>query len=174
MRVLLLLALLNISFCFSQDFRYGKVSKEELAEIKHPIEADADAAILFREESTHFEYDQDRGFYIYTEIFERVKIYNAEGYDKATKIIGVYQGSQAKEEVNGIKGVTYNLRDGKIDETKLRKDGIFEEERSKYYEVVKFTMPDIQEGCVIEYKYFLKSPFISNINEISLQEAKAY
>lgn len=170
MRVLLLLALLNISFCFSQDFRYGKVSKEELAEVKHPIEADADAAILFREESTRFEYDQDRGFYILTEIFERVKIYNAEGYDRATKIIGVYQGSQAKEEVNGIKGVTYNLRDGKIDETKLRKDGIFEEERSKYYEVVKFTMPDIQEGCVIEYKYFLKSPFISNINEISLQE----
>ncbi len=170
MRILLLFLFINISFIYAQDFRYGKVSEEELSQKQHPLDPEADAAILYRDESTRFEYNQDTGFFILTEVFERVKIYNSEGYYRATKQVVLYQGNQGEEEVNSIRGVTYNLRNGDIDETKLKKDGIFKEERSKNYDILKFTMPDIQDGCVIEYKYTFKTPFLNNINEISLQD----
>ena len=170
MRILLLFLFINVSFIYAQDFRFGKVSEEELSQKQHSLDPEADAAILYRDESTRFEYNQDTGFFILTEVFERVKIYNSEGYYRATKQVVLYQGNQGEEEVNSIKGVTYNLRDGNIDETKLKKDGIFKEERSKNYDILKFTMPDIQDGCVIEYKYVFKTPFLSNLNEISLQD----
>ena len=36
------------SICFAQDFRFGKVSLEELQEEFHPEDPEADAAILYR------------------------------------------------------------------------------------------------------------------------------
>ncbi len=154
----------------AQDLRYGKVSKEEIEETAHPLEPEADAAILFRDTYVHFDYFRNQGFNIITEVVERVKIYNKDGFDYATKSIGLYKSGSTKEYVNGLKGVTYNLVDGKIEETKLKNDGIFDEERSDYLDVKKFTMPDIKEGSVIEYKYTVTSPFLSNIDEMRLQE----
>ncbi|MEH6407991.1 MAG: DUF3857 domain-containing protein, partial [Leeuwenhoekiella sp.] len=169
-KLLTLLFLINLSFVYSQDFRYGKVSKEELEETQHPKDPDADAAILYREENSHFDYSQDRGFFLRTDVFERIKIYNKDGYKWATNQMALFHSNSTKEEINVLKGVTYNLDNGKIQESKLRKEGIFDEERSKFYDLKKFTMPDIRDGSVIEYKYTLETPFVSNINEIKLQE----
>lgn len=171
-----LLAIIAI-LCFSgtsiaQNYKFGKVSKEELLQKEHPVDPTAEAAILYREIHTNFEYSSNSGFYMITDVFERIKIYTNEGFDWATKEIDLYQGnSGSNDEVSGLKAYTYYL-DGndKIEEVKLRSDGIFDEKTSKYLHKLKFTMPDIREGCVIEYKYSIKSPFISNIDEFRLQE----
>lgn len=169
MRALLFLLFIT-SIGFSQNFKYGKVSMEELEETAHPISTDADAAILYRNQETRFEYTENEGFYIITKIHERIKIYNKDGYDWANKTIPVYRSSSTRENLTGLKGVTYNIVGGKIDETKLRKDGEFKEEVSKSLTLEKFTMPDIKDGSVVEYEYTVTSPFWSNINDIRLQE----
>ena len=69
----------------------------------------------------------------------------------------------------GLKAYTYNLIDGKIDEVKLKKDGVFKEEISKYFDQNKITMPNIKEGSIIEYKYTVTSPFFSNVDEFVFQ-----
>src|SRR5690606_4939670 len=80
-------------------------------------------------------------------------------------------GSASKDEISGLKAYTYNLgANNKIEEIKLRNENIFEEKTSKYLHKTKFTMPDIREGSVIEYKYTIKSPYISNIDEFRFQE----
>jgi hypothetical protein len=160
-------------FAVSQNFKFGKVSVEELQEKSHPLEPDANAAILYRELKTNFKYSEGNGFMVLTDVFERVKIYNRDGFDWATKKINKYQGkNNDNEEVTGLKGATYYLNEsGGIEEIKLRNSGIFEEEASKFIEVTKFTMPDLAEGCIIEYKYTLKSPFISNIDSYRFQES---
>jgi hypothetical protein len=170
--ITLLFVLNFVQVSFSQDFRFGKVSKEELNQKSHPLVPNANAAVLYREHRTNFEYSQEDGFFVMTEVFERIKIYNKEGFDWATKKVSLYQGSSgSKEIISGLKGYTYNLAsDGKIEEIKLRNDGIFDEEASKYLDITKFTMPSITEGCVIEYKYKVKSPFIQNIDEYRFQE----
>lgn len=170
--ITLLFVLSLVQTSFSQDFRFGKVSTEELSQKSHPLDPSANAAVLYREHRTNFEYSQEDGFYVMTEVFERIKIYNKEGFDWATKKVNLYQGGgSSKEIISGLKGYTYNLTsDGKIDEVKLRNDGIFDEEVSKYLEVTKFTMPSITEGSVIEYRYKVKSPFTQNIDEYRFQE----
>lgn len=167
----LIFTLSCLQFTYSQDFRFGKVSKKELLEKQHPTDSTADAAILYREMKTRFEYSETDDFYLLTEVFERVKIYNKEGSDWANKKVRLYQSSgSSDEEISGLKGYTFFLEDGKVKDEKLRNDGIFEEEVNEFLEVTKFTMPAVTEGCVIEYKYTIKSPFVTNIDEYRFQE----
>ncbi|MGS2727654.1 transglutaminase domain-containing protein [Psychroserpens sp. BH13MA-6] len=153
----------------SQDFKFGKVSKEELMEKAHPLDSLADAAVLYRNEHVRFDYIQGDGFTQVKEVHERIKIYNKEGYKWATKRIKIYNETNAKKEnLTKLKGYTYNLVNGKIEEDKLRKDGMFSEETNKYWKTESFTMPNIKEGAVIEYTYQIRSPF-SAIDDIDYQ-----
>jgi len=154
----------------AQNYKFGKVSKEELLQKEHPNNPTADAAILYRETKTDFQYTQDSGWYMVTDYFERVKIYNKEGFDWANATIDLYKGD-GEDKLIGLKGYTYYLdADGKIEEVKLRNDGIFEEETAKFLTRTKITMPDVREGCIIEYKYTINSPFIFHIDEFRFQE----
>lgn len=170
MRALVILITLCFSITtFSQDYKFGKVSKNELQETSYPTDSSANAAYLYKYRSTFFEYQQGEGFSLVTEIHERVKIYNPEGFEYATKSVHLYKSGSDNEEFHGLKGYTYNLVDGKIEEVKLKKDGIFETELSKYYDESKFTMPNIKAGTVIEYKYQIRSPFYSMVDEFEFQ-----
>lgn len=168
--LLLLVTLTAFQIVIGQDYRFGKVSKEELLQKEHAIEPDANAAILYREMVTKFDYSQDDGFYLVTDVFERIKIYNKEGFDWATKKVNLSKGSNSDEKISGLKGYTYFLEDDKVEEEKLKNDGIFDEKINDYLEQTKFTMPSLKDGCVIEYKYTVKSPFVGNIDTYRLQE----
>lgn len=168
---LLLIAFVVVQLAWSQDYKYGKVSKEELLETEHAKYPDANAAVLYREFKTDFRYSSEDGFYYVTEVFERIKIYNKEGYDQATKVFSLYQGSRGnKEDITSLKGSTYFLNGSKVEKTKLGKEGIFDSKVNEYYEEKKLTMPNLKEGCVIEYKYKLESPFTNSIDEYRFQE----
>mgnify|MGYP006143146159 CR=1 FL=1 len=71
--------------------------------------------------------------------------------------------------LNFSKCVTYNLENGKIEKTKLRSDGEFKEELSRYYDNYKIVMPNVKEGSIIEYKYTITSPFINRIPRWNFQ-----
>ncbi|WP_299209221.1 DUF3857 domain-containing protein [uncultured Dokdonia sp.] len=155
----------------AQNYKFGKVSEEELAATSHKSDPEANAAILYRNTDTKFNYTQDGGFVVITEHQERIKIYNKDGYDFANQEVRMYQGTSEEETVTSLKAVTYNLIDGKIEESKLQNKGIFEEEKSKNWTIKKFTMPDIQDGSIIEFKYTFTSPFYTTINEFRFQES---
>lgn len=160
--------LLAFVFTNAQDFKFGKVSEEEVHETAHPVDKDANAAVLYRKVSTYYQYNSG-GFVLVTDVHERVKIYNKDGFDWATKELSHYQNGSDREKIAGLKGYTYNIVDGKLKDEKLKKDGIFEEEASKYQLKTRFTMPAVTEGSVIEYQYSLLSPFVTTIDDIVLQ-----
>jgi hypothetical protein len=167
--ILLLLMALPVQFVIAQDFDFGKVSKEELMEKKHPLDSSAAAAYLYKDRKTYFRYDQSQGFEMYTDVHERIKIYSKAGFDYATKKIVLYKNGREKESVSGIKAMTYNITGDNIEEEKLKNDGVFTLELSRYFNQTSFTMPNIKEGSVIEYKYTVLSPFISNVDEFEFQ-----
>lgn len=158
-----------LTIATAQNFKFGKVSKEEVLEKAHPLDPEANAAVLFRKVNTYYTYTDNTGFTLVTDVHERIKIYNKEGFDWATRELNYHQNNNAKEEIVGLKAYTYNIVDGKLEEEKLRKNGIFEEEESKYRLSTKFTMPAVTEGSVIEYEYSLRSPFTTSIDDIPLQ-----
>ncbi|MCK5442239.1 MAG: DUF3857 domain-containing protein, partial [Maribacter sp.] len=168
-RTLVVLTLLIAQGIWAQDFSFGKVSKEELQEKFNPVDSSAAATYLYKYRKTYFEYIPGQGFQLYSEIHERVKIYNKEGFDYATKKIDLYKNSKATEKVGMLKAATFNLIDGEIEIIKLKKEGEFETELDKYHNQKYFTLPKIKEGCVIEYKYRIVSPFIYNVDEFVFQ-----
>ncbi len=166
---LLALMLIFVLNTAAQDFRYGKVSEEELLEKQHPMNPEVNAAVLYKSHKVHYDYDSSTGFTLITEVHERVKIYNKEGFEWATKKLINYKSGSDEVKVYGIDGDTYRLENGKVKSDRLRNNAIFDDDLNKYHASTTFTMPSVVEGSVIEYKYSLKSPFLSSINDIPLQ-----
>ena len=158
----------QISEC--QNFKFGKVSVEELQEKSHSLDSDAGAAILYRERVSSYEYLPKEGFYMITEVFERVKIYNNDGYSFANKTINLFHGSNGNAVVSELKAYTYFLdANNEVQKVKLKSDGIFEEKAFDNLHKKKLTMPGVKDGCVIEFRYTVKSPFFS-LDKFRLQE----
>ena len=170
-RVIVLAVLfVQISF-FAQDYKFGKVSKEELEEKFYPLDSTADAAYLLRERKTYYTYTDNSGFEIVNEFHIRLKIYNKDGFDYATFNIPYYNPEKgSSERISSLKAYTYNLSESnKIESDKLSKKNIFDEATSKFNHIKKITMPNIKEGSVIELTYKLISPYYTVIDQIDFQ-----
>lgn len=152
---ILLMLITNVT---AQEFKLGKVSIAELEQKVHPKDSSAAAAILYKKGKTRLEYDVNNGFVTVTEVETRIKIYKKEGYNWANQSVWYYNEPDFKEKVNFSDAVTYNLVDGKIEKTKLKSDGVFDEVVSKYRAQKKITMPNVKEGSVIEFSYIIRTP----------------
>lgn len=171
-RILLtIIAIMAISYCHAQQFELGKVTKEELMQAAHPLEPDAAAAILFESGKTSLDYNEGEGFVLMTEVEVRIKIYKKDGYDWANKSVQYYIGQNPNEKVSFSKAVTYNLVNGAIEKTKLKSEGEFDEKVNKYWGVKKITLPNVKEGSVIEYRYVISSPYMSNVPTWTFQSS---
>jgi len=164
--------LLLISFLGnSQEFELGKVSIQELEEKKHQKDTSAVASVLYSKGRTFFKFSGSSVFTIVTEVETRIKIYNKEGYEWANKSVKYYQGATQNEKVSFSKAISYNLSNGKIEKTKLKSDGEFDEKINKYWSQRKIVMPNVKEGTIIEYKYTIESPYISSFPDWEFQSS---
>jgi len=164
----LIVLLTSISFSSAQELKFGKVTKEELSEKVCPIDSSANAMVLYKYRNTYFIVNAAGGQMV-TEVQERIKVYNKEGFEYATKDINLFKSGSSRENVGRIRANTYNLENGKIVETELEKDQIFKNEQSYNFNQVKFTMPNVKEGSVVEFKYKITSPFFTNVDEFRFQ-----
>ena len=153
----------------AQNYDFGKVSKEELQEKYYPTDSSAHAAILYRNEVIRFNYNKNDGFVQEREVQVRIKIYDKDGFDWASKKVFLYKGDNGNnEQIKGLKGYTFNLENNKVIKEKLKKGGVFEEKVSEFYVANTFTLPDVKAGSVLEYKYVVTS-LIPLIDDIELQ-----
>lgn len=173
MKLIKLAALLLFTGFYAQAQKYelGAVTVAELQEKTHPQEPSATAAILYSKAYTRMVYSDQGGFDPITEVEMKIKIYSKEGYEWANKAIAYYSSDSERESVSISKAVTYNLVDGAIKKTKLKSDGEFTETVNKYWKQKKIMMPDVKEGCIIEYSYSIRSPFVSTLPEWRFQES---
>ncbi len=65
-------------------------------------------------------------------------------------------------EVRNIHGITIGNADNTYRITELSTKNIYSEQTTKDLKLVKFTLPDLQPGCIIEYSYELITPNIFN------------
>ncbi|GIQ60212.1 hypothetical protein Flavo103_33480 [Flavobacterium collinsii] len=173
MKFIKFLSFLIVLLCMfkvtAQEFKPGKVSVAELEEKVHPKDSSAAAAILYRKGIARIEYDETEGFVVVTEVETRIKIYKKEGYDWANQKVWYRNESGFKEKVTFSDAVTYNLVGGKIEKTKLKSDGVFDEAVNKNRSQKKITMPNVKEGSVIEFRYVLRCPSDRLIREWEFQ-----
>jgi hypothetical protein len=139
----------------SQDFsmKYGKVSNYELSMKSYDKDTTAEAVIIYDDGNTYYEYTNN-DFKINLEIKQKIKILKQEGVDRATISLPYYFRTNGdRESITGLEAYSYNLEDGKVIKSKLEKKYIFDEELSSRYRQLKFSIPNVKVGSVIEFKY---------------------
>lgn len=136
---------------------YGKVSQETFDLKACPFEPDANAMILFDKGDVYF----DSNFEIVYERHKRLKIFNEKGKSEADFRIEYYS-IRGYEKVLGVQAQTINQKDGKTVITKLTNNQKFTEQIDKYRSAIVFTLPDVQEGSILELKYTLQTSSFGN------------
>lgn len=146
------------------DYRFGKVSEEELQMERYDRDPDAEAVILYEELRTYFLIGNQ--FTRMTDYFIRIKVLKAEGKEYADiNLPYVFQ----RENYANLDAVAYNLVDGKIVKTPLKKQYLFREEVGDEQWMLKFSIPEVREGTVIEYRYRMNSDFVTYIPSVVVQ-----
>lgn len=153
----------------AQEVKFGKIPNELLVEKFYANDSTAPAAVIYRDHSVRYDYTTGNGFQVLTYVHQRIKIYTKEGLDYATIREKLFQGRNGDESLNGLKGYTYNLENGKVEKSKLKGSDTFSREVNKYYVEETFTMPNVKEGSVIEFQYRISSPYSYSIDDVILQ-----
>jgi hypothetical protein len=142
--------------------KFGKVDIADLQMKVYAKDSTADAVVLCDYGNVYYRYSNIRGFVRVFERTRRIKIFKKSAYEWATHLVGIRHrfskmGEPIKEDFEKVKGVTYNLVNGKIVESKLKNEDIIEEKKTDDVDIKKFTLPNVQEGSVLEYTYTIAS-----------------
>ncbi|MCX2586485.1 DUF3857 domain-containing protein [Pedobacter sp. MR22-3] len=168
--------LLSLVLCFSawsafaQNFTYGQVTHDEMDFDRKKIDSNANAVVL-KEFGTACiqKHDISGQLELVFEYHTKIKIYNKNGFSAANIIIPTYKGANYEELITELKASTFNFIDGNFAETVMDRKAVFKENRSKYIQLTKFTLPNLREGAIIEYSYKLKSPRLFNFKTWEFQ-----
>lgn len=158
-----------LSFIFLILISYNSFSQQKYFEPKPVTEADlklkvcdfdssAQAMYLFDVANIHIDFDESvsLGFKIVFDRKYRIKIFKKESSDLANGSFLIHNGD--KEKLLKIKAFTYNLdNNGKIEKTEINKQSIFYENISDDLTKVKYTLPKVLEGSVLEVSYSIVS-----------------
>lgn len=158
----------------AQNYKYGKISKEELTKEKSTIDPESAAEVLYETANYKIEYlDNEGRFYLTKEVEGRIKIYDKDQVSDQYLVqrISLHTPSSTRDKLLTFKGSTANLEGGKVVNQKVRNSDIFVEKANKYWEIHKMTFPDVKDGSVIEYQYSIISPFMREIDRWYFQQS---
>jgi len=151
--------------CFCQnisDERFGQIKVDDFFPKSSILSNDDDAVVLSDIGSSEFIGNNSGDFTILFRHHKKILLKKNTAFDKATIRALLYRGNYSTEaNLDDIEAATYNLENGKIITTKLNKENIIKEKYDRLFVTKKFTMPDIKEGCIIEYSYTLKRKTIN-------------
>jgi hypothetical protein len=150
---ILLLAVPVLSYAQSKKapvikVKFGNISEEEIAMKQYDKDPDATAVVLF--DIGHCEpAGRSQAF----KRHRRIKIFKKEGYRKAN--LAIAYNRTRRQAIRELEAICYNEENGKLTETKLSKENIFDEEFNKDISLQKITVPGVREGSIIDIKYTL-------------------
>lgn len=152
------------------SFKYGKITNDELSITSLPEDSTASAAVIYKKVNVRYE-SAGYKFYIIYDYEIKIKILNDRGIDRGNVVIQYYnKDSSLKESIGDIEACSYNKEDGKIIKTELNKKYIFDERINYFLKRIKFAIPEVKVGSVIEYKYKLTSNLSTKIPNWVIQE----
>jgi Domain of Unknown Function with PDB structure (DUF3857)/Transglutaminase-like superfamily len=154
---LFLLTVTQLIFAQENGFPYGQISFDQLAAKGYLRDSSANAVILREFGEAYVSSESEKGL-----IFEHhylIKILKTEGLGEANITIPLRKVDAKNQRILSIKASSYNIDNGKIQETQANTKNIFTEHTNKYQDVKKLTIPNVRVGTIIEVQYVLDDPF---------------
>ncbi len=152
------LVLATTSYCQNSPIKFGEIPIEDMKMKVYNSDSSASALVLTDFGKAYIQLTLDDAVLVF-ERHVRIKILKKEGLDWANVSLLTYRSGGDEEKVLNLSAATYNVEDGKIKVAKMEKDGIFKEKVDRNYSQLKFTLPNVKEGSVIEYSYKTTSSF---------------
>ncbi|MCI1188844.1 DUF3857 domain-containing protein [Hymenobacter sp. DH14] len=154
----------------ADPIKFGQVEAQDLTAA--PFVADsAAAAVVLCDYGRSQMKGHGSGLQVIFERITRIKILKKAGFDEASVEIPLYHREENSEKVSNLRGLTYNLVNGKVEKTRLETSGVFLEKRTPTVNVQKFTLPNVREGSVVEFAYTLTSDYLFNFQDWTFQRA---
>ncbi|HTE29042.1 MAG TPA: transglutaminase domain-containing protein, partial [Chryseolinea sp.] len=157
------------SFAQKPPIKFGEIPIEDLQMTKYPKDTSASAVILVDFGTSSLVYNQSSGFSLVFDRMMRIKILSKEGLDWATFTVPLYHEGSGDEKFSSLKAATYNLENKEVVQSKLRNDAVFKEKVNANIDYMKFTMPNVKQGSVIEVTYKITSDFLFNFQDWEFQ-----
>ncbi|HTI58665.1 DUF3857 domain-containing protein [Mucilaginibacter sp.] len=165
-KFILLFTVSLISFAASaQDFPFGEVSQEEMDMQKYDKDTSAHALVLNEHGRARISETSSEDVNLIFEHHIRIKFFDDKEFERyGTFDIPIYSSDGlVYEKLVDVKAVTYYRDDaGNLQKADLDPKKIFRVEQDKHHTLVKFAMPALRKGCIIEIKYEIESPYYWN------------
>jgi hypothetical protein len=156
----------------SRDFTFGTYDRASLDIVRYDKDASAHALVL-KEYGKAAITSNGSASSLTFEYHVKIKIFDSKALNKGVIELPFYvQDNGTYEEIrpSSIQAVTfYKDANGAMRETQLVPDSIFTLTKNKHWGVIKFDMPNVRSGCIIEYRYRLDSPFLDKLRTWDFQ-----
>lgn len=173
-KILLILIAISITITtLAQDFPYGQSDKAALDMIRYDKDTSAHAVVLNEYGSSRINLTNDYKERLTFEYHTKIKFFDSREFQReGTVIIPVYNSDDMiYEDVEDIKGITFYKDDnGTVQQAVLDSKKIIREKKDKHFTLLKFTMPALRSGCVIEISYHLITPYFRNFHSWDFQD----
>ena len=133
-----------------KTFKWGRVSEAEINLKSVPYDPEAHAVVLAKTGKLSY-FNQN----FKVEVYYRIKILDSEGVSEGDIVLPYYSGDKL-EKIDHVKAQTLEIqKDGNVINHKLDKDQIFDTRVNEYYSELRFAMPAVKPGTILEYSYTL-------------------
>jgi hypothetical protein len=148
---------------------YGEITDYELKMTTYSNDSQAGAVVLYDKGLSHFVGSRGVNFDVIFQRLTKIKILKDTGVSYATFSIPYFHEGTMTETIEGLYATTYNLENGEVKKTSVNPTGFYDEKLNEYWDVRKFTMPDVKPGSVIEVRYNIRSPYLMNLHDWEFQ-----
>jgi|GEM_PF-62625 len=154
----------------AQDFAFGNITQEEVNMATYSKDPSAHAVVLSEygdARITMTNQDQVRLVYKY---HVKIKIFDSEAFDKGTIQVPLYISKDREEQIDDIEGITVSPDASVgVKRDELQKSQIFNVDVNQTHKLLKFAMPGLRKGCVIEYRYTVTTPYFEDMHDWQFQ-----
>ncbi len=155
----------NLLLAQKAPMKLGDVPDDLVKMTIYDKDPTAEAVVLCDYGDVRYEIFSDKYQLVYV-YRKRIKILKTEGIDRGTVVF--YQTQD--ERLSDTRAYAYNMVNGKVEKTKLEKSAIFKKKLNKNNTEIKFTIPNVKVGTVIEYEYEKTTPYFADIPNWIFQE----
>ncbi|QTV05955.1 DUF3857 domain-containing protein [Faecalibacter bovis] len=142
---------------------FDKLTANQL-ELK-TVSFDQDASAVILDESGYLDVNGG-GHQLTTR--RRIKILNEKAITEGDIQLLFYAHNNI-EDIKNVKAQSINLVNGEYVSTPITDKDIFEIDVNKYYKAIRFAIPNVRVGTIIEYQYTLNSKQLYNIDAWQFQ-----
>lgn len=137
--------------------KFGQINPDQF--VNATTDSTAEAVVLYDYGEVTFD-NNNSDLWLVSHYHIRLQIRKKSAYDRATIELITRRGKTGQQEmVSDFEGYTYNLVDGNVSIDQLTKTGHFTERASDQFWIEKYTLPNVREGSIIDYRYTVHTPF---------------